>query len=348
MKVNCNAYKKSFDFLSELNSELVAQTLLLNYIEDKYYNDFTIISEILGLNLNLADNIFSNNSDFINDIVNKINNKIGELNDTHISNISYTDWYKNLEENSDMYMTVQYATNYLIDGVSIENLESFLIYDFERLAYESDGEDVMPKEEDIKQIIINAQVKYNEYLSAELEEKEELLSGFLTTLRLLDYKSLSNIYRQSFINIFSIFDATVFDLLKKYFRKNVKDLPIFFAKDKDSMLFQEIINFDDLEELQNHLIESKFDGKYIGSLLAQLKSYKSNVFNNLDYCALVEMINRRNIHIHNKGIVDKKYLETGGFNQFNFKEGDTAIINKDYLYASFNLLSTVCERIEKM
>lgn len=40
---------------------------------------------------------------------------------------------------------------------------------------------------------------------------------------------------------------------------------------------------------------------------------------------LMEMIERRNIHLHNKGIVDKKYCSF--FNIYHFHEGEYAFID---------------------
>ena len=46
-----------------------------------------------------------------------------------------------------------------------------------------------------------------------MEEQDNIINVLKTTIKLVDNSSSSNIFRQSFINIFSIFDAYIFEYL---------------------------------------------------------------------------------------------------------------------------------------
>ena len=54
-----------------------------------------------------------------------------------------------------------------------------------------------------------------------------MINSFKTSIKLVDNSSLSNIFRQSFINIFSIFDAYVFEYIEEFFCAYPKELSRF-------------------------------------------------------------------------------------------------------------------------
>ena len=53
-----------------------------------------------------------------------------------------------------------------------------------------------------------------------------MINSFKTSIKLVDNSSLSNIFRQSFINIFSIFDAYVFEYIEEFFCAYQKELSL--------------------------------------------------------------------------------------------------------------------------
>lgn len=71
------------------------------------------------------------------------------------------------------------------------------------------------------------------------------------------------------------------------------------------------------------------------------------MFSEIDYPALMEMIERRNIHLHNKGFADSKYCTS--FNIYKFNIGDYAYIDSEYLFIKvFNSLSRFATNFEKV
>lgn len=187
-------------------------------------------------------------------------------------------------------------------------------------------------------------LRKNNTLSIE-DEKLELLK---TTIALIDISSNSNIYRQTFINIFSLFDAYVFDCVKLFFSKNPIELNKFFNnKELMKIGVDEIVSFDKIDDLKNDIIQKQFEGRYLSDILLRLKGYNKTVFDNIDFPNLMEMVSRRNIHIHNKGIVDDKYSEK--YNIYGLKKGDFAFVYNNYLLANvFNTLLTFAQNLQNL
>ena len=161
---------------------------------------------------------------------------------------------------------------------------------------------------------------------------------------------MSNIYRQSFVNIFSIFDAYVFDNLKEYFYEHPEHLDIFLDiknNDRIKASIDDVVLFSSIEELKRDLIQKQFNGRYISELIRKLHKFKPSVFENIDYSVLLEMIERRNIHLHNKGYVDEKYCDS--VNLYSLKIGEYAYIDSKYLFITvFNTLSQFSVDFEKV
>ena len=86
------------------------------------------------------------------------------------------------------------------------------------------------------------------------------------------------------------------------------------------------------------------DGKYIKHLLKALHHSNNAVFDRIEYHKIMEMVNRRNIHIHNKGVVDERYVEE--FNIYSYDTGEYAAITKQYFESATSILSTFIQNLE--
>ena len=94
------------------------------------------------------------------------------------------------------------------------------------------------------------------------------------------------------------------------------------------------------------MIHKQLAGRYLSELINKLKKYRPSLFTGVEYPVLMEMIERRNIHLHNKGIVDEKYC--GFFNIYHFCDGEYAFIGDKYLFTIvFNTLSQFTKNMEK-
>lgn len=52
----------------------------------------------------------------------------------------------------------------------------------------------------------------------------------------------------------------------------------------------------------------------------------------------MEIIQRRNLHIHKKGIVDEKYFAKGNGSELGISVGDYAVIDNEYMHKATELL----------
>lgn len=131
-----------------------------------------------------------------------------------------------------------------------------------------------------------------------------------------DYNS-SNIYRQSFIILMASFDAAISDICTIYWGKS----------------------------------------KALSSSISALYEYNKAIFINYNediFNKVIELIRRRNIHLHNKGIVDLGYIQPSfpnkdGIHIFTnpckLRENELAPITQTYLYEAIILLEKVIKNV---
>ncbi len=205
-------------------------------------------------------------------------------------------------------------------------------------------------DEKLQELIDVTGLLFNHEKNSILVKQDYELENLKNSIRLVDNSSSSNIFRQAFINIFSLFDAFVFDYLKTYFYNHPTELDIYFENknnDKIKVSLCEVIEYTAIDDLKNEMIERQFSGKYLSETVAKLKKYKPVIFENIDYAKFMEMIERRNIHIHNKGIVDSKY--NSNYNIYNLSVGAYAYIDSNYLLVNvFNTLSILSENLKNI
>ena len=103
--------------------------------------------------------------------------------------------------------------------------------------------------------------------------------------------------------------------------------------------------------VRDSVIEEHLKGKYLREVLFILHASDIQLTDSLQgdkFIHLLEMIMRRNIHIHNRGVVDSKYLEENEngkprYNVYGLTEGTVAHIDSAY-WERANRLSVNCVR----
>ena len=104
--------------------------------------------------------------------------------------------------------------------------------------------------------------------------------------------------------------------------------------------------FDSFKEIQ---IETLLKKCYVKDLLYILHNKFGSLFD-IDgkdtYPILQEMIGRRNVHVHNNGIVDQMYLEK--FNLYGATQGEYLKINKEYFDNATTLTMKVVTSISQI
>lgn len=195
--------------------------------------------------------------------------------------------------------------------------------------------------------ILNSQNCYFDY-----KHRLEKLINYNKALNLIDIKSNTNIYRQSFVQLIFVFDSVMFDVVRYKFNENFFEWVNYF-KD-DNIKLKDIGSNSDFEEFKSMVIEQQLKKCYLKDLIEIMnKKYKSifNINSKDTYVNYREIINRRNCHIHNNGIVDKSYLgidknnNEPKYNIFGLKEGDYAYIDKKYFEDALNSCNELLNNI---
>ncbi len=177
----------------------------------------------------------------------------------------------------------------------------------------------------------------------EIAEKELCLNEYreLQTLySVFDDQAPINIYRQSFILLLTAFDAVVFDIATKLFSDKFFEIAPYINYDKKFTL-TDISKYDSFEEFSNKTSEMIISGKYIADILEIIYKYDKTIFNingSVRYEDIMEIIQRRNLHVHKKGIVDNKYFTKGNGNELGLHNGDYAVIDDVYFNRAVEVL----------
>lgn len=140
------------------------------------------------------------------------------------------------------------------------------------------------------------------------------------------------------------FDATLFDLFKKLLEDNFFDLAEKIKYEKKYTI-KEIVNYSSFNAFMENTVDEMVAGKYAADLLEILYNYNNSLFlvegNNI-FPTVLEMVQRRNLHIHKSGIVNEKYFTKGNGGSLGLSIGDYTIIDKTYyVQASKNLTQLI-------
>lgn len=191
------------------------------------------------------------------------------------------------------------------------------------------------------------------------EEYDDLLfvCGKLKHIDIMIKMSSKNeqlsIVRQGFILLMTVFDATIFDLMRIALSINFFKLIGFLGKN-DKISLDNLSNYNSFDDFKDALIEEQLKKKYVKDILLILNKLDVNTVTdnkiNKDFAKLVELVLRRNIHVHNRGIVDERYLaknikEMPKFNIYGFDLGDYAKIDNKYWKEAIRLSKNCVEEI---
>lgn len=163
-------------------------------------------------------------------------------------------------------------------------------------------------------------------------------------LSLFDLDNQLNIYRQCFIQAMAYFDSCIFDILECCMEEEFFAwLPHFENK---SIKTHEMAEHGSFDAFQSSHIQSVLKNCYVKDLLTILNTKDVEIFM-IDginrFSVIMEMINRRNIHIHRNGIVDDAYLKK--FNIYGASLGNYLRIDKPYLFDMFDVTTEIVKYI---
>jgi len=324
--------------------EVDTQERIIKYIEVCCFEEeYKRIEPLMEKPTRSIGDVYSENVEFISELKYQCNNLRDHISVSYLEEAEWPDWADNIDFREPIGELIEYCIEYLESGDQLE----FDKIKSEIDACNCDAEEIIYTDEDIRKAISIAPLCFANKRNAELEKQEDAIDRLLATIDILDITLNTNIYRQSFISLFSIFDAYVFDCLKKYFAVHTNELENFFAgseNEKIKLTYEKAIAFTDMDALKNDYVEQKFDGKYIKQILVQIKHKYPQVLDGIEYKNIMEMVNRRNIHIHNQGVADARYIEN--YNIFGLEINDYAQISKQYFLDAVAMLKTIIQNIE--
>ena len=161
-----------------------------------------------------------------------------------------------------------------------------------------------------------------------------------------------NVLRQGFILLLTAFDAAVFDLVRSAFNRNFFGLIGTFGR-QEKVSLETLARYGSFDALRDEIIEEQLKARYLKDLLFLLNDAGVQCVDEAPgerFIELVELVMRRNVHVHNRGVVDERYLErdrqgTPRFNIYNLTLGSIAEIDEPYWNRANKLCCHCVERI---
>lgn len=186
----------------------------------------------------------------------------------------------------------------------------------------------------------------NEEQKLRLQKDYASLDSIYKSIELFNLNNLMNVYRQCFIQTMAYFDNCIFELFECCMKADY-----FFWLDKfknSSIKTHDMAEFSTFESFRDSHVSELLKNCYVKDLLQILKNVDGNIFceNGTDiFSEMQELIGRRNVHIHNNGIVDRAYIE--GFNIYGKVEGEVLLIDVDVLQRTQQLTSFIVQEVVK-
>lgn len=212
--------------------------------------------------------------------------------------------------------------------------------------YGEDGDFELTLPDDVDTIVEAARfVIAHDQLSGLLEISEQI-SHLDLVCRAGQADTELNVFRQGFLLALTAFDAAVFDLTREVLTSCFWTLISRFpARRKISV--DDLGRYSSFEEFRDGVVEDELRGLYLKDLLQVLWGLQVDLVpkeSPWSFGHLVELVLRRNVHVHNRGIVDSRYLASGDdrmqqFNVHGLRVGDSAVIDRPYLDMALRLSS---------
>jgi hypothetical protein len=135
-----------------------------------------------------------------------------------------------------------------------------------------------------------------------------------------------HIFRQGFLLLMTAFDAAVFDLMRGAMQFDFFGLVGQFETN-DKMSYTDLARKGSFENLQNGVIDTILKKQSLSDLLAVF--VKTGAIDQDTHLELNELVLRRHLHVHTRGVVDQRYV-TATKNSKKLRIGEVAMISEDY------------------
>jgi len=176
--------------------------------------------------------------------------------------------------------------------------------------------------------INNAKQEIKKYFLEEIEiNKEEdgwgisttgkdsdIITNAMTNMKMLD-KQLILMYKSILVNLISTVECYFGNVLKRYFIEYKGEIIGKLIETKDKVYtINELEMFESIESAKEYIIDKKIENLIRGSFEDWYKFLKEKMslsmgYMNNDYDTMVEIFQRRNIFMHNDGIINRIYAK---------------------------------------
>jgi hypothetical protein len=166
---------------------------------------------------------------------------------------------------------------------------------------------------------------------------QEIIEDLELSMQIKMPQTQINVLRHGFLLLMTAFDAAVFDLVRMVLKDNFFPLVGHFAK-PEKISLQSLASYKSFSSFRDDIIETQLKSRYLKDLLLLLDKLDAPIVDRSSadsFPRLIELVLRRNIHVHNRGIVDERYLERDEqgrprFNIYALNVGEPAIIDPEY------------------
>lgn len=147
------------------------------------------------------------------------------------------------------------------------------------------------------------------------------------------------LYSGSLMLLVTYFENLVSGVLKKDFLKHPERISL----DEKSISYKMLTEFENVRDIREYLIDQEVTNKMYDSFFNWKSFFEKKVKLNLDYWNdnfdnIQEIIARRNIFVHNNGVVNSIYLNLLNNKDDGIHIGDTIEINREYIDTAINIL----------
>lgn len=155
------------------------------------------------------------------------------------------------------------------------------------------------------------------------------------------------LYSGSLMLLITYFESTIAKILKTDLQKHPKRLSL----DTKTVSYKMLEMSDSIEDVRNLLIEDEVMTMMYKSVSDWIEYFRKNIKLKLENVTnmlpeLIEIIARRNIIVHNEGIVNNQYMNIVSKDySSNVKIGDFLSVDKQYILNAINLVESVCMSI---
>lgn len=155
------------------------------------------------------------------------------------------------------------------------------------------------------------------------------------------------LYSGSLMLLVTYFEGTIAKILKTDLQRHPKRLSL----DTKTVSYKMLELSNSIEDVRNLLIEDEVMAMMYKSVSDWIEYFRKNIKLKLDYATnvlpeLIEIIARRNIIVHNEGIVNNQYMNIVLKDyRSNVKIGDFLFVDKQYILNAINLVESICMSI---